>query len=445
MDRLGNSLDRSLLLADLIARTGRPVRLAYARLSPDQVALLSAVLLHPWKNRSRGSQPADSRGDGFAADYAARFGGDAAMLAAQLASLRSTSEAAGRSIAVRAAAQSAVLLRLAEKRLLSPIAQELAEPITPSDHWWVQVRVDGRWTSLDPAGLVDAGGEGINPDRTIPVDQLEESLYHKVNIRVLIACLVKGEIQQRLVLEHTLRVSNLLGVPIRLSHIPVKGADRDLTALSAVDPGPALVQWLATQSEWLPVLTVGTEVLTSQRFTRAGELLPAIPVPASVGGMLDAFGGGEESTGPSGALAGEWLEFEVRSPGAQPRAERRVLFDWTGFLTEERRGTPTVTREWADAALDLTTETEVLVLGAQPSAEYIAYQAAGDAIHGRADLLRVLRSASGAGAAPTAATEHRARSLQHLNQFALARYAWSPEREASFLANLTSSRAMSGW
>jgi hypothetical protein len=421
MDRVGNSLDRSLLLAELIARGNGEARLAHLQLPLDAVTTLAELSSRP-DQTSASATPLDAvRESQFVSSYAARFGGDAAEHEAILTTHREATEAAGRALVDRALLQSNLVLRLAEGFLARPpTALDEVERAGLEDHWWVQAKVGDRWTNLDPSGVVDRDDEHRVPDGTMDPTRLDDNLHHRVTVRVLITCLCDGQLQEKVVLEHSFPVSSVLGVPIRLLNVPVEGAALDPKLLTSPTAGPGLVEWLSNQSEWLPILMVGAEQLTAQRFTRAGQVLSGAREPAAAG-IVGALGGGDEDDSTrAGALVGQWLEFEISVPGTAPQIERRAIFDWT-----DQDGIA-VTRDWTHGALDMMTETEIVVLGAQPSAEYVALQSAAVALRGRAELLRTLRAPPGnvAPAGPPAESTSIEPSLV-LYQFALARWAWS--------------------
>ncbi len=429
MDRVGNSLDRSLLLADLVGRAGGVVRLAHATLTPERVDALAAALSRRGGPARERPGPVDPDQEAFARAYAAKFGGDATAHVTRLSALHAATDAARLDLARRADAQSVLLLRAAGSAIgPAPATFDSAERADLADHWWVQVQSPSGWVNLDPAGVVPLSGNGtVTADRTATAGALDASLRHQVTLRVLITCLRANRLEERVVLEYTGSPGSLIGVPIRLSHIPAGGAPPDPALITAGDPGPGLAHWLTTQSEWLPVLAVGSEQLAAQRFNRLGEVLPAEPASGGTAGLLDAFGGDEPSSGGPGVLAGEFLEYEIHVPGGRNRVERRVLFDWSSPTGDS------VTRDWADGALDLMSETEILVLGAEPSPEYVAQQTAESALRSRAELLRALRAPSGSArqaAGPEAAPE----PLLLLYQFALSRRAWSAVGSQTFLS-----------
>jgi len=158
-----------------------------------------------------------------------------------------------------------------------------------------------------------------------------------------------------------------------------------------------------------------------------------------LGAALDPHGGGKPPPEPpaTGVLTAEWIEYEVRAPGAKPRTIRRQIFDLVGpaartaaadraKLTDEQR---------TDRALALDGRTSLLVLGAQPSPDFVQHLAL-TAIADRADLLPALaRPITGPPPKPTAdrMAELTPPPPAALYAVAILRHQWSPHRERVYL------------
>ena len=153
MDRSGNSLDRALLLSDLLMRAGLETRLARTSL-PDDVA--AGVAVRELSRSGMGARDGQIGTDQTAADYRAR----AATTAAELMQL--------------------LPLPTGASDVLSDVATEAM-----ADHWWVQVLLDGDWVDLDP---IFGDRPDARPDATstFELGELPESLRHSVTLRVVI-------------------------------------------------------------------------------------------------------------------------------------------------------------------------------------------------------------------------------------------------------------------
>ena len=132
MDRRGNSLDRSLLLASLLLEAGFDARLAHSELNRDRSATLLA--LQTGKSGVHAPGAADSPGQRERAANQAKVADQTRELA-KLAGFASASSATDHT------------------------EQHLADI---ADHWWVQVSDGFGWRDLDPMtadGTALASGE----------------------------------------------------------------------------------------------------------------------------------------------------------------------------------------------------------------------------------------------------------------------------------------------
>jgi hypothetical protein len=97
--------------------------------------------------------------------------------------------------------------------------------------------------------------------------------------------------------------------------------------------------------EWVPVLQIGHELFAQSGFTDDGNLI-AGPFDAKrdiaktggggfMSGFGEALGGGGETA--SSALTAEWLDYEIRVPGADIQRLRRPVFDLLGPAKREAK------------------------------------------------------------------------------------------------------------
>lgn len=372
MDRKGNSLDRSLLLAELLQRAGARIRLARATLSADRTRSLAAAIRSAPQASQRSdapAQPEDVELNRFISTYATRFGVDAAALMDRMRDYRESSDRVGQEATRQAMAQGDELLKLVGAGLQKTVEDPDARVMRAlEDHWWVQRYSGSTWVDLDPAGVADtAAGGRLTPSATLDPKDLGDDLRHLVVIRVLIECACGNRLQERQVLEYALRLSEAIGQPVSIQQIPYGNATPDPNLLKAANPGPALRRWLADRTEWMPILTVGSTRLVQSRFTRDGEVKsPSEPTAAEAfGGLGDALGGGDDAPPDSGWLTAEMIDYEIRSPGRPVRTERRMLFDWIGEAARSQgQSHAGLTKEWDEGVLDLATQTDILMLAA---------------------------------------------------------------------------------
>ncbi len=189
MDRGGNSLDRSLLLAQLLLSAGYQVRLANAALPKDQVLqLLSSV-----KGRANQGTTDESSASDEAKAARLRVAQHAEKLLAEVGGTAS-----------------------------GPAVADAAQAAALADHWWVQRQSGGRWVDLDPT-LPEArpGQSTLQPKRTVGVPlaggklALDAADCHEVELRIVIEAWRVDQLKTATVLHHVLRPAQTLDRSVR--------------------------------------------------------------------------------------------------------------------------------------------------------------------------------------------------------------------------------------
>jgi hypothetical protein len=182
MDRVGTSLDRALLLADLVRSANATVRLAHGTLSREQALGIAQRRSVPTARLA--SSPASS------AD-------DAAAIAAYATAHR-LDEGRLRAAADRMTAASQALLEGFRQRVehqTREIAAAITIPASPAadtseadlealrDHWWVQVQQGAQWLDLDPTNPDAAPGQTeITAAEVLAPADVPRNLHHDVVI-----------------------------------------------------------------------------------------------------------------------------------------------------------------------------------------------------------------------------------------------------------------------
>jgi len=364
MDHFGNSLDRSLLLAELLRLSGHVSRLARADLSEEQGRKLLAKVPSP---PIRQEPPALAQGK------EATSPSDAVIKAAGLSApefqwvtegLRKLSRVEGAEYerevkeTKRRVDEQAHLLQaaLGQGGLL---AQQDAMLAAVRDHWWVQLEENGNWTDLDLLSADPQSGERpAQPSETFGAEaggkiQLASEFCHEMVIRVVVEQWKEKQLHAHVALQHAMRPSEIIGEPVTLTHVPTKwpsnlGSDKDRDSAGAFETA------VVGQQDWIPVLRIGKKVFAGNTFNTAGEFVEQGEGPSGIdsvapgasqadklgagagGGMLGELGGSEdaeqtpkEKTG-KGQLTAEWIEYELHTPGSQPRTFRHAVFDLLG-------------------------------------------------------------------------------------------------------------------
>ncbi|HEX7005340.1 MAG TPA: hypothetical protein VF168_14240 [Trueperaceae bacterium] len=396
MDRRGNSLDRALLLRELLIRAGHNALLVTGTLTAEQ----AEGLLENRSQPPEGIDPAEARQAAMSAEEVvsaeevwAGHGLDVDMLRDRITEQEAAGDEIERTLAARTDEQTRFLVDLAGD-LISGQQDERALRIESlRDHWWVEIQMPTNIVDLDPS-LPDAEvGEIIAQPATRfspeSVGQLRglPDMTHTVTIRVIIERLNEGELEEQVALEHEIFPAELYGKPVQLLHTP-PSLPQELSTLT----GAALEERLATleveREEWLPILRVGDEEIVQKSFTKTGELnsdpgssaASAGQVGNAVGGMFGGFGGALGGAAPeqTSYLTAEFIEYELHVPGAGTRKIRREVFDLIGAAA--RLGDDFVAIQERLAAREeppfVVSEVDILATPTLPSASFYAHLAA---------------------------------------------------------------------
>lgn len=385
MDRVGNSLDRALLLQGLLQLLGYDTRLARAQLSETQA---QEVLRRARPIPDAGARPdaAGANSSGDLGRYAAAFGLDPAQLEQALEQVTQQQVALRGELQARVEAQTAFLARALGSPAGDPAAERAEQLDALRDHWWVEVLENGVWTGLDPTLPDAAPGQALAAAaETLSAAKLEDlpsDLLHTLQIRVVLECAVNGGLQETTLVESPVLVpANLLGQYLAVTHVPVKMPQ----ALGSRDAA-AIQDLVLKQDLWFPAITIGGQSLYDKSFTTGCEIAPARPpwLGEAVTGALeeatnlfDTLGGEVSEASPEERVTAEFIEYTVHVPGQGDEVVRRALFDRIGPATRAA-GAPAMEEamEDADAArlawrLALFGETEILPLASQPSPAYV--------------------------------------------------------------------------
>ncbi len=395
MDRLGNSLDRALLLADLLKRSGHEVRLAHGAVGEERAKALFQKVRPIPREGTAPPRPSREQTRTDMERYARQLQLDAVKLKARVDESFDRAERMAKD-ASRMAAEQARLIAVA----LGPRPRESSA--TPPgwtealrDHWWVQRSQDSAWIDLDPT-LADAkpGEKVTEAAATLAPEDLGEDLQHEVQIQVVAERWTGGRLEAAPVLTHTLIPWKLLGTGIFLSHAPTKWpADLDLT--KEEDPAARLKATLLEQDDWIPVLRVGTESVQGSSVGGGGGGTGGLSRGGAVGGLLGGLSD-EEDSDAKPVLTAEWIDYEIRSPGRPIHKERREIFDQLGPAARGGKEVPRPAlseRQRLEQALALIGDTSVLVQSCRFSAAFDEHLAASAILQNRERLLDLARTA----------------------------------------------------
>lgn len=447
MDRVGNSVDRSLLLAELLRCSRFTVRLARSRLSVEQARTLVPLLDHAPAPAGVTPSLVDGHADREIDRLARAFEVDPAQLRAGVRAATAHNQRLVSQLATRIAAQTTFLAdAVGEPAAAGDVDRRVLDAL--SDHWWVQYERDGRWVDLDP--VLAAAGRSVQPqaEHTYPFDQpdgripLPSEVVHEITIRVIVEQHTAGRLAEKTALEHRFRPAEVLGQPIVLRHVPLNWPS-DAVLLQDANPAGAVMTAALEQNEWLPALAIGTTTVHQLSVDDAGELSDrpgqkraAASGPGAALGTFDALSGADEPASAPSHFTAEWIEYRLHVPGKDAEVFRRAVFDLLG----SRRASPSAAdpapdaRDRARRALSLLGRVEILPLVCRLSRPWVAAR--------MLEQLRVNREAISASSVKgregdtTGALGDAARIVpfsRRLFDVALKRFEWNPIARHAYL------------
>jgi hypothetical protein len=338
MDRMGNSLDRALLLCKLMAIAGHNVRLINGTLTKAQA---ETVLKKARPASPKGALPVQKGSrqtlEELIIKYPYEYGLDSAQLKRATRRMTIVNEYFAEELTQRIEEQSKAILALLGE---FPDTKELEfEKAIESlkNHWWVQWERETEWVDLEPT-MPDSGvGEIIaEPNDIYEIDRLDEDLYHSVTIRIFIERWEEGMFKEEKALEHRFRLSESIGKQIVLRHVPINWPPEKRRSSKDMDPLEYMNSLVLERKEWLPVLIVGSERITASSFRESGRInekpgkkSKPDSVRGLTHGLFNVFSGKEEKKKKS-MLTAERIEYEVHSPGENIHKLRRSVFDSIG-------------------------------------------------------------------------------------------------------------------
>ena len=398
MDRQGNSLDRAMLLAALLAEAGHEARLAHAELPVQRTMELLPELVAHRSTNALDELAYIASDSARVAELAGRYDLDGPRTKRVFAGYETGTTRLFAELDRRVPEQAA--------RLISsiPAPQPVAEWFTRRDsalsalsnHWWVQVRKAESWVDLD---LIDAAAPGasIAPLETVSPSEVAPALHHAIRIRVIAERVAGGRLIEEPTLTHTIKPSELIGQPVVLQFWPAAWPNR---APVVEDLNRSTRQIAAAQDTWTAALVIGNDVVASGGLPAEGRSPAAkasAPAPGfgGLGGAISQGLGGREAPATSNQdslLTAVWIEYRVEVPGREPRVVRRTVLDLIGEAARQAwvpRVLVLSDAQRLTRALSLMMRTEILPVVSALAPEFVLH------LHGRsllsnADLLRAV-------------------------------------------------------
>jgi hypothetical protein len=334
LDRVGSSLDRAVLLGDLLRRAGYTVRLAHAEL-PENVAREAFSKVRPIPDQRREAVVApgpNAERQRLAETLIPGFARAAQVLAAASRRRRDIGDAL-------VSSQSAMLYGAVKGAVSEDVnAAGQSDLASLRDHWWIELDEHGEWIAMDvlksdakPGDAMISATQRSDWNAASDLPSIPETDWHTVQIRIVVERYLAGDTSESTVLETTFRPAEVFDKSIALLHFPKPWPDAPMDGTTDLD---ALRSAALSVRVWTPILRIGDRYLAQSGFTESGDI-KAHPFDPTAdlgggglfGGLDSALGGGEEYEPYASA---EWIDYEIRAPGQAERRIRRQLFDLLG-------------------------------------------------------------------------------------------------------------------
>ena len=406
MDRQGNSLDRALLLYEMLRLAGHRVQLVQGELSDIEAErVFQNAIFIPDATDISSLPPSLTNFQEQIKDFADRNKFDAQELLAETNEMIKEEERISVELLRRVNDQTLELLEAVKAHKKEDVHNPEAVKDL-KDHWWVQYQKDGDWVDLDPTFRDAVPGRTIGEIKKIQrSSRLNSKLVHSLEIRLIIERLESGGLIEEKVLEHTLRPSDFIGGTISLHQAPI-----DLPDFKAMIQGNSLqknlIEAVSKQKEWLPILSIGKKEIKRYSILESGSLnrTPGKKPTKKSGGGLTG-GVGKTSGGSSqpkqkedSELTAEWIEYEIQSPGRPVRKIRREIFDLIGPAARK-------SKKYADMDISeeqrmkrnllILSQTEILPVVSRFTPEFIQHLSAEYLLSQKQTLLSFMQNFNG--------------------------------------------------
>ena len=395
MDRQGNSLDRALLLADLLQKAGHSVRLARTEMPIERAEALLPELVA----LRRGRTDLEVTDDPVPmTETSARYGLDGTAIVKTLQGYeKETGELLTR-LERRVASQTTRLLETVDAIRVFTEWKARADSALAMlrDHWWVQLETGNSWADLDVVRRDSADGMWMPaPVETVSPMEVDGSLHHRLTIRVVTERFTQGRLVEEPALEHTLRPSEVVGKPIMIQFWPAAWPALESTiGQTALSLGKIALE----QDGWSAALLVGNDAVAQATLDASAR---AVKPASGIGGLGSAMSRAlEPGNGDDNVLTATSIDYVIDVPGRKQRVVRRNVFDLIGPAARYG-GVNTVTLDEGQKlvrSLSLMMRTDILPLTAQPNADYVAHLAASNMLANAALLRAVTQPGFGSDA-----------------------------------------------
>jgi len=407
MERRGNSLDRALLLYEMLRLAGYEVKLARGKLSEEQAKNILAKQreLNEEENLPQAKMSANEMGE-IIQPYVDKYQLDKNRILQAVNKNRAGKDDLFEKVRTRVSDQTRRITQsLEDSNIKSGMGKGGRDRYSLfQDHWWVQMKQDEGWLDLDVS--VDQPTPGkklVAADETVALQDLPEDLYHRIIIRLMVEQSTESGLQESVVLEIPLKAVDLIGKQLILRHIPMNWPQEG-SLLNEDDPIGKIKNLASNEKEWLPVLVIGSEEIAQSSFLDSGEINKnpgrkrrAAGPGGLVGGMFNALAGGAGEKKPEklSCLTAEWIEYDILSPGFPANRIRRQVFDLIGpsaRLGHRKADPEAIESRRLERALALLGETEIAAIVGRLSSDFLARMLADKLIVNKEILISLLCS-----------------------------------------------------
>jgi len=368
MDRNGNTLDRSVLLARLLELAGFHARIVRARMPAAESAKVLAEARQPLP----AAPPEDEAGVKWRRDLRAEASRVSQMILGKVGPLS-----------------------------LAPAAGE-------SMHYWVQFEDGQAWVDLDPTlaaprrRRVEPEGTPLVLDASTHGLARSSELLHSVKMSLLVERWETGKLIESPLLSVAFDSSKEPLASVTLSFVPVvqkKPVQRSFAT------GAELRGRLLTETAWAPVIATGNgSRQVARMFDDAGivgDLATGRGVSTGAGDLFGGlFGGGEDEGEGTTVLTAVVAAYQIDTPGGATRRVSRVIFDSIGPEARRRSSTAAIPKPtWTDQqrlerGAELAALNDTLILFAGLPSDVYVYRFAQRAVDAKDATIKVSQGAA---------------------------------------------------
>ena len=411
LDRTGNSLDRSLLLAELLRQARHEARLVRGELDAEATQRLLDAARERQATRAEKAGLLDNGNDQSIGALADALGLPETEVRRQAAAAKLTAQATAEYLAFATARQSEALLALVGDRLA---AEDVQATDAVRDHWWVEVRRGEQWQALDvsfpdhaPADTATTASSRFGGTKGYDIlpEDLPAELVHRLQIEVIATRLDGGRRTDEVALTTSVSLPENVLRPVKIGFLPLSDGPRNRLSDAGVPDDDAagdhdiqahIFKTLLGRTEWVPAVTVASTVTTQNGIRTDGTLNDSPNLRPQAGseklndaaealGGLGGFGGGADAAKTDRThLVGVAIRYSLLGPGGENQAVERAVFD----LGSSDDLDPSSQAVRLDRASAMASRTIAMPQVARPTPEVVAYIGLTQIIDSRGPLLR---------------------------------------------------------